>query len=189
MTKHGKEQLGLPFSHLVPSWILQPRGRNSRWQTSTVPNRPPTSTDTLCTCPSAEYRMLCTCALSPVPSCPWPLLFYLRRFLLGEPSTDCSMAMCTQKACLRGHTRDSGMQSQIPAGSIWLFLRSTCMPNLKRRVANSSSCEAHNGDIARKNMFSGSYSRLGSAIANHSRLTVTDFWWSRTPNLKRWVRD
>ena len=56
-------------------------------------------------------------------------------------STDCSMAMCAQKACLRGHTRDSGTQSQIPAGSIWLFLRSTCMQSLKRRVANSSCCD------------------------------------------------
>ena len=54
------------------------------------------------------------------------------------------------KSMSSGHTRDSGTQSQIPAGSIWLFLRSTCMPNLKRRVANSSCFEARNGVLARK---------------------------------------
>ena len=35
--------------------------------------------------------------------------------------------------------------------------------------------EARSGDIAPKNMFSGSYSRLGNAIANRSRLTVAFF--------------
>ena len=31
-----------------------------------------------------------------------------------------------------------------------LFLRPTCMPNMKRRVANFSCFEDHNGDVARK---------------------------------------
>ena len=30
-----------------------------------------------------------------------------------------AMAICTQKACFRGRTRDSGTQSQIAAGSPW----------------------------------------------------------------------
>ena len=54
---------------------------------------------------------------------------------------------------------------------------------------DSQNFEARNGDLHAKSMFSGSYSRLGNAIANRSRLTVADFWWTRTPKLKRWVRD
>ena len=54
---------------------------------------------------------------------------------------------------------------------------------------DSQNFEPRNGDLHAKSMFSGSYSRLGNAIANRSRLTVTDFWWTRTPNLKRRVRN
>ena len=43
-----------------------------------------------------------------------------------------TMAIWHQKACFRGHTRDSGTQSQIAAGSMILLLRWTCTPNLKR---------------------------------------------------------
>ena len=42
-----------------------------------------------------------------------------------------------------GVARGSETQSQIPAGSIWLVLRSTCMPNLKRRVAIFCCFEDH----------------------------------------------
>ena len=45
-----------------------------------------------------------------------------------------AMAICTQKACFRGRTRDSGTQSQIAAGSMLPFLRWTRTPNLKRRL-------------------------------------------------------
>ena len=47
-----------------------------------------------------------------------------------------AMAICTQKACFRGRTRDSGTQSQIAPGSPWPFLRWTRPPNLERRVRN-----------------------------------------------------
>ena len=75
------------------------RSRNSRWQTSTVPNRPPTSTDTLCTCPSAEYGMLCTCALSsPVPS--WilqPRVYFRCVSIPGVMILARKWRYCTQK--------------------------------------------------------------------------------------------
>ena len=45
-----------------------------------------------------------------------------------------AMAICTQKACFRGRTRDSGTQSQIAAGSSLPFSRWTRTPNLKRWV-------------------------------------------------------
>ena len=40
---------------------------------------------------------------------------------------------------------------------------------------DSQNFEPRNGDLHAKSMFSGSYSRLGNAIANRSRLTVTFF--------------
>ena len=42
-------------------------------------------------------------------------------------------------------------------------------------VVQIKNFEACSGDIAPKSMFSGSYSRLGNAIANRSRLTVAFF--------------
>ena len=40
---------------------------------------------------------------------------------------------------------------------------------------DSQNFEARNGDLHAKSMFSGSYSRLGNAIANRSRLYATFF--------------
>jgi len=40
---------------------------------------------------------------------------------------------------------------------------------------DSQNFEPRNGDLHAKSMFSGSYSRLGNAIANRSRFTVTFF--------------
>ena len=92
------------------------RSRNSHQQTPTIPNRPPTSTDTLCTYPSADYGMLCTCALSsPVPS--WilqPRVYFRCVSIPGVMILNISklaMAILHAKACFRARTRDSEAQS------------------------------------------------------------------------------
>ena len=60
-----------------------------------------------------------------------------------------------------------------PSGLVGTARRSS--PGFYSWGHDSQNFEARNGDLHAKSMFSGSYSRLGNAIANRSRLYATSF--------------